>query len=424
MEGQQKLHKGEQMEEQLRDYFLSLGFYVARAVEYRYEGNLVTDIDLFLYGRSSSLTRERITVEIKNKKKPQAFERILVVNGLKKLLNFNGCIVATTDQKPILHKFGNLHDTHILDGTFLSKLKKTNNSERLFEEELMSIFAKYKSHKTFPNKDWRSLYQSSKSKLLSEQDFSGFNETIYLLEYFINKSIVDVQKCEDATRMIYIIISHLLLTVDFISKDIAFLETAEREKKFLDGFNFGNLGKDGVDKIVSVAGELAKKSTSSFKKELENNNNQILKDFFSKLEISKNLHNWAKDFEKFAFSREFLNPYKSLPPHAVGVISMFLDFFQISRRTFFEAYNTTIEPSKEEKPKNILNNYKIVGVLSNDKQVTELPVELYNKQHVNITRCIVALTKDNADINTIIYVSEKENNVYAKFPNGKTITFS
>src|SRR6187431_2089627 len=114
MEDQKIIYKGEQMEELLRAYFLNLGYYVVRGVKYRYEGLDVTDVDLYLYGRSSSLTRDRINVDIKNKKSPQAFERILWANGLKKLLGFNSCIVATTDQKGLTHSFGQLHDTLVL----------------------------------------------------------------------------------------------------------------------------------------------------------------------------------------------------------------------------------------------------------------------------------------------------------------------
>ncbi|MBN8641085.1 MAG: hypothetical protein J0L86_04660 [Flavobacteriales bacterium] len=429
MESQTKLFKGELMEELLRNYFLSLGFYVARGVEYKFEGNLVTDIDLFLYGRSSTLSRERIIVEIKNKKKPQAFERILVVNGLKSLLKLNGCIVATTDQKDLLHKFGNIHDTHILDGAFLSKLKSNNGSNRLYEEELMDMFAKHKSHKTFPNKDWRALYQLSKSRLLSEQDFSGFNEGIYYLEYFINKSIVDVQKREEATRMIYVLISHLLLTLDYISKDIAFLDSKDRENRLLDGFNFGNLGKNGVDRIIEIAGNLAQKPTGALKNELERNNNQVLKDYFSKLEIAKNLHLWAKEFELCAYNRLLISPTE-LQPHLLSVISIFLDYFLIQRTTFFNSFIVTsqveenLEIVKETPLKKKIKDYRVLGVLKNEQTIEDLGDNLFKRNQANISKCIEALSKVNAPLDTVIYVFEKGNKVSTTLPNGTVKVFS
>src|SRR5690606_10294824 len=155
MEKHMNLSKGEYMEELLRNYFLNSGYYVVRGVKYRYESIDITDVDLYLYGRSSSVTRQRINVDIKNKKAPQAFERILWANGVKQLLNFDSCIVATTDYRPVLHKFAQMHSTSVLDGNFLSKLRSNSFPNRYSEEEMSIRFSKHKSFKTFNNKDWR-----------------------------------------------------------------------------------------------------------------------------------------------------------------------------------------------------------------------------------------------------------------------------
>jgi hypothetical protein len=343
METQQNITKGELMEELIRNYFLNSGYYVVRGVKYRYEGNDITDVDLFLYGRSSSITRQRINIDIKNKKSPQAFERILWANGLRELLGFDSCIVATTDQRPVIHKFGQLHKTIILDGAFLAKMRSNSYPNRLTEEEVTSKFAKHKSYKTFGNKDWRHIYEESKSKLLTEQDFAGFNSELTYLGYFIEKIVTDSQKREDATRMTYLIISHLLITIDFIIKDIAFLDNTDRERKLSDGFKFGNLGKDGVDKIISMAVQISgNKSANSFLKSLESIPTDILRDFFSKNENTKNLFNWAREFERIGFNREFINP-DNIDAQLKGFISLLLDFFGIDRKKFFELYPKAIQ---------------------------------------------------------------------------------
>lgn len=333
---QLSLYKGELMEELLRNYFLSLGYYVARGVKFRYENTDLTDIDLFLYNRSSSLTRHRINVDIKNKKSPQALERIIWTNGLMRILNFDSCIVATTDCRPLVHSFAQVHNTTILDGAFLSKLKVNPQINRLSEEELTSELAKLKSYKTFINRDWRFIYESSKSKLLSELDFSGFNSELTYLAYFIEKSLVDEQKREFAIRMSYIVISHLLIIMDFILKDIAYLEQIDREKRLSDGLKFGNLGKDGVDRIISMAIQIAgNKSANSFKKSLDSIPVDILKDFFAKNENTRNLFNWAKDFENNGFARVLAYPI-DLDSPLKGVISVLLDFISIERKRYFE----------------------------------------------------------------------------------------
>lgn len=353
MENQPTLFKGELMEELLRNYFLNLGYYVVRGVKFKYDGIDITDVDLYLYGRSSSLTRQRINVDIKNKKKPQAFERILWANGLMKLLSFNSCIVATTDKRPVIHTFGQLHNTTILDGAFVTKLHVNTFPDRLTEEDLLSKLSQHKSNKTFNNKEWKFLYETSKSKLLTEQDFSGFNSTLSNLVYFIEKALIDEQKREDATRMIYIVLSHLLIIIDFIVKDIAFLNALVREKKLSDGFKFGNLGKVGVDKIISMAVQISgNKSANSFLKSLESIPTDILKDFFSKNENSKNLFNWSIEFEKLGFKKTFVNPDLIEAP-LKGVISVMLDFAKIDRRKFFDTYSkssrTIMQQTENEK---------------------------------------------------------------------------
>lgn len=354
MENQQTLSKGELMEELLRNYFLNSGYYVVRGIKYKYEGFDITDVDLYLYGRSSSLTRQRINVDIKNKKTPQAFERILWANGLMKLLNFNSCIVATTDQRPVIHTFGQLHNTIIMDGAFLAKLRSNTFPDRLTEEELTIRLSKHKSYKTFDNKDWRYIYETSKSKLLTEQDYSGFNSALSNLIYFIEKVLTDEQKREDATRMIYLVLSHMLIIIDFIVKDIAFLDTPDREKKLSDGFKFGNLGKDGVDKIISMAVQISgNKSANSFLKSLESIPTDILRDFFSKNDNTKNLFNWSREFEQLGYKKQFIDPDKIDAP-LKGVLSVMLDFAKIERKKFFDIYPKSVQtiinlPDNEKK---------------------------------------------------------------------------
>lgn len=348
MEIQRTIDKGGLMEELLRTYFISLGYFVVRGVKYRYENNDITDIDLYLYGRASSLTRERINVDIKNKKTPQAFERILWANGLKKLLHLNQCIVATTDNRPMVHSFGKIHNTIILDGAFLAKLKSSLNLDRLTEDELLMEFANHKNYnKSNYYKDWRFLYERSKSRLLTELDFSGFNSTILDISSIIDVVITDQQKRDQAVRMLYALLSHLLLIIDFILKDIAFLEQAEKEKKLSNGFKFGNLGKEGIDKIIEMAVKISgNRSAGTIMNSLDSKSTDIFKDYFSRNDTSKNIFNWAKAFEQLAFKKSLTYP-EDIEAYLKGVISMVLDFNKVDRKAFFGLFpksgNTSLD---------------------------------------------------------------------------------
>ncbi len=335
MENQQELFKGELMEEKLRIYFLNSGYFVVRGIKYGYEGNEITDIDLMLYGRVSILSRERTNVDIKNKKSPKAFERILWTKGVQKLLNFDNCVVATMDRKVSVRNYAKKHSITILDGNFLQKLNYTL-ADRLSEEELLTLLANITSYKEFPNQNWKSLYENSKSRLLDQLDFSGYNTNLIFLSYFFNKTF-DPQKKETAIRSTYIFISHNLLILDYILKDIAFLEPEERKTILGNGFKYGNLGEEGLKRTIDMAIRISgsKYTSSQIKQIVDEIEIDILKEFFSKQDVIKNLFRWSIQFEKLAFSKTLVSP-NNVDTELKGVIAMFLDYFKLNRRSYFE----------------------------------------------------------------------------------------
>jgi len=66
----------------VRAYFARQGFFALRGVSYRFEDEVVTDIDAWLYGRHSASVRTRTIVDVKEKRSPKAFERILWARGM------------------------------------------------------------------------------------------------------------------------------------------------------------------------------------------------------------------------------------------------------------------------------------------------------------------------------------------------------
>ena len=338
MADQTELFKGELMEEKLRTYFLNNGYFVVRGVRYSFESNEITDIDLFLYGRSSSISRERINVDIKNKKNPKAFERILWTKGLQTLLGFDKCLVATTDKRETIRNYGLKHNVIVLDGNFLQKLTY-NSSVRFNEEDFMINISKYKSYKTYRNQSWKNIYDKSKSRLLSELDFSGFNSSILDLRYFLNNCF-NQQKKEIAIRMSYIFLSHSLLILDYLLKDIAFLEPNLRKEHLKNGFKYGNLGKEGVHRTIDMAVKMAgsRVSANEIRKSLESDDIAVLFEFFSKVDTIKNVFKWALSFEEIGFSLTYKNP-NDLSPELKGVFALFLDYFEINRKRFFQNFN-------------------------------------------------------------------------------------
>jgi len=334
MAQQKELFKGELMEEKLRVYFLNNGYYVARGVNYNFEGNEITDIDLFLYGRTSSLSRERTNVDVKNKKNPKAFERILWAKGLQELLGFDSCVVATTDKRELIRNYGLRHKTTILDGNFLQKLNY-DPKIRITEDDLLIQLNKIKSYKYSKNHTWKHIYESSKSRLLDQLDFSGYNSASLDLNYFLLKCF-DKQKKEYALRMSYAVLSHSLIILDYILKDIAFLEPNLRKENLSDGFKYGNLGRDGVNRTIEMAVKIsgANASANSIKKSLETTEMDVLKEYYSKADTTKNIFRWALQFEQLAF-QNVPTPPNNLESELKGTIAIMLDYFKINRKEFF-----------------------------------------------------------------------------------------
>src|SRR3546814_16425303 len=91
--------KGANLEELVRAYLARQGFFALRSVSLRFEDEEVTDIAVWSYGRQSASIRTRTLFDVKGKRSPKAFERILWARGMKHALGCDRPIVATNDRK-------------------------------------------------------------------------------------------------------------------------------------------------------------------------------------------------------------------------------------------------------------------------------------------------------------------------------------
>ena len=128
--------KGARAEEAIRSVFRKEGYYVVRGIPYVFQGRDVTDIDLWLYGRTGAF-RERINVDIKNKKTPQAIERFFWALGVMQVLRLDRCIVVTTERNPAVVEFGRRSNVAVIDGQYLQSPQVEPDTDRLSEEEFL-----------------------------------------------------------------------------------------------------------------------------------------------------------------------------------------------------------------------------------------------------------------------------------------------
>lgn len=344
---QQSLPKGPKMEELLRSYFLKSGYYVVRGVPFVYEGFDVTDIDLWLYSRTSSVSREVALVDAKNKKTPQAIERIFWVQGLRIATKATNAIVATTEKRQEVKDFGRDLGVLVLDGSFLGRLAHTDdpNATRLSDEEFFSRINEYSLSKL--DGDWRGRIVLSKSLLAKSLSFDSCNEWLGQGRFFAEQFVTKGTQRETTLRCLYLVCSFVAIAIDYCMKELSFHEQSERSTLIKDGFTYGSRGSSGLKKVLNVAMGLVEEHANdgpaisrqvrtSVEKQLAQLNTAILGDFFSKNEVARTLFTVAKEFEQLAMARDFTS-HEAASVELRSVLFCLLDYWGIDRVMFSTA---------------------------------------------------------------------------------------
>ncbi|GGA14308.1 hypothetical protein [Okeania sp. KiyG1] len=89
---------------------------------------------MWLYSKASAFSRKRTNVDIKNKKNPRAFKRIIWAKGLQTTLKLERAIVATASTKDEAHKFGLANNIIVITGDVLKQIiSRRVNSNRITE---------------------------------------------------------------------------------------------------------------------------------------------------------------------------------------------------------------------------------------------------------------------------------------------------
>jgi hypothetical protein len=346
-----KSQKGQKMEETLRIYFLKSGYYVVRGIPFKYKDFDVTDIDLWMYNRTSSVSREISIVDIKNKKTPQAIERIFWVKGLQLAVNATNALVATTDRRPDVKDFGKDMNVFVLDGSFLKKIEKYEKylDVRITEEDIFTLIDNYSLGKL--DGDWKGKLTESKSLLAVGLNFDNVNKLIENAHFFIEQVITKPSQREIALRCFYKICSFIAINIDYLQRDLSFLEDIEaRKKAFIEGFRYGSKGERKIKQIIDMSlsfveqysdnGKItANQARYNIKKQLEDLQTNILADYFSNYEVLQKIFKTAITFEEFAMKKEFVNHLEG-SIEIKSFVSVLLDFFSVDRVRFSDAIKT------------------------------------------------------------------------------------
>jgi len=296
---------------------------------------------LWLYFSASSVSRERVCVDIKNKKTPQAIERVFWGKGLQQVLKLEKCIVATTDNRKETRDFGALHDVTVLSGEFVQRIIKNipTVKDRIEEEALLTVLGAPCA--TNRDVNWRKYYRESKQNLLLRLNFDGCNYYFDRIRFLLEECLATSFSIAPL-RLLYMHLSMFLVALDYSTRNLAPYDVEARKQLIADGFRFGAAGKERADEILNTALQIlsstkkedlfSKSSTEDeIKRQLENYPAELLAEYFAKNDVMKLLFEFARECEKIA--------YLSTPPKTTEVSSqiksllgLLCDFFKIDRK--------------------------------------------------------------------------------------------
>lgn len=334
--------KGPKAEEALRIYFASLGYFVVRGVPFVYGGFSVSDIDLWLYIKASSFTRERINVDVKRKRTPQAMERIFWAKGLQQVLGLDRCVVATTDKRKETREFGASHAVTVLDGNFLRLVEEHYKtvSDRISEEAFHKEIEGESVLK--PGLSWLNFHKEIKQVLISTLDFNGCNLLAKRIRFLTEELLASAPSKKSALRLLYVSLSYFLIALDYTSRSLAQLDPSSRKADLAEGFRYGVAGKKAAKEVLDTAMRivigLSKDDAFSharvedeIRHQLSSYPAEVLAEYFAKPDTMKNLFSLARDLDQLAYSPD-LRSLNELDTPIKSLFGLFCDFFGFDRK--------------------------------------------------------------------------------------------
>jgi len=332
--------KGPLLEELVRAYFSKQGFFALRSVPFRFDGEDVTDIDVWLYSRQTVSARIRGIVDVKNKKSPKAYERVLWVKGLQSALNCDKAIIATTDASPALVKFAHQQKIPVLSKGFLDRLeKKLSHEERLSLEQFNELIQLYPANKQ--DGDWLRVLSDAKSAVASLGGFPAFNKTMLAFRFFSERAEVRAQYREQATRCALAAAALACIALDTALESLVFEDMNRRYSGIMAGVTYGESGdgriKQSLDVALSVISEgmqngkaVAAQARAELERRLSVVRSDVIAEFFTREHNAQTLFSVAKELDDVSHSTLRLDKW-ILSVESRSILGVFSDFVGVKR---------------------------------------------------------------------------------------------
>lgn len=335
------LAKGAGLEELARAYFAWQGYVALRSVSIQFEEEEVTDVDVWLYGRQGGGVRTRALVDVKDKKSPKAFERVMWARGMQLALGCDRAVVTTTDTNPKVTRFAQQQKVTLLTATYLRRWASTEDilRDRMSIEDLVANIQSYSGHKQ--DGDWIKQISVAKSAVVSLAPYPAFNKAISSFRFFAERAATRPQHREQAVRGAFFSAGLACMALDAALERLSFEDQKTRYRLLYAGVTYGDAGdsrvKGSIDIVLSVISNgikngqvLARQTSDALKDMFAGVRAEIIAEFFSKEQNGSLLFPVARELEARAHMRS-RTQLVALSTESKAIVGVFADFVGVKR---------------------------------------------------------------------------------------------
>jgi hypothetical protein len=346
--------KGLKTEELVRAYFLRAGFFVLRSVRLKIGGDDLTDVDLWVYERSATLARRRIVLDIKDKRVPQAAERLFFVLGLAQIAQVEGAGVVTSDPRPGLRDLARRNGVLWIDGADLQRLKESADlliPDRLSEESLLSAIGEVDHARG--SRFFRDNFDAMKSAVAHKFGAASANVALNGFQAVAQEAVAAHPTSAAALvagRLTFLAAALAAAALDFASAEIALRPNAERLRHLVEAIRYGDdaagtlkqlrWAEAAIREYAPNGAGVAQVVHERFTQGLSAVPAEALAEVAAPLTKTDALFEIARTLEALAFKRD-VPSFDHLPPNAKPFLGAVLDFSGVSRSAFAKAWRSS-----------------------------------------------------------------------------------
>ncbi|PZX25557.1 hypothetical protein H9N28_03240 [Rhodobacter capsulatus] len=371
--GERKDQKGFRLEELLRAYFIRAGVYAVRGVPLKFDGDDLTDIDIWLYERPTGSSRRRQIVDAKSKTKPKAIERLLWTKGLFELLDVDGAYIATTDTRPLLKDMSRRLGISVLDGSDIKRMAESDKvvfPDRLAEEEIDDAIRRRDTDRR--NKYLQTGYSDLKGALIDNFGGGTANRALEHVHRFSNELVAshpNSPSAEICLRLTYIAASISAIAIDAALSKVSFKSTDERRHAIINIIRYGDEDEArGLEKVrIATAlieryapngGALSQTVAQAVRKDYAKIPAEIIADHVVGNIRADGLFRIARSLDLRAFNRQLLG-FDDLSQEEKAFIGVLVDFVDCDRAAVAKSWT----PKPSVKPDATKSGIEVVDEL-------------------------------------------------------------